>query len=120
VGFDRTPSGSNAVGQYRAPLSERWAEPKTTPEHLLLWFHRVPWDHRLKDGSTLWDGIVAHYTRGAERAKQFVARWEALKGRVDDERHAAVAAKLALQAADAQAWRVKCLSYFAQFSGRPW
>jgi alpha-glucuronidase len=120
VGFDRTPSGSNAVGQYRSPLREQWANPKTTPETLLLWFHRVPWEYRLKDGSTLWEGIVAHYTRGAERAKQFVARWDALKGTVDDERHAAVGAKLARQASDAAEWRAKCLSYFAQFSGGAW
>jgi alpha-glucuronidase len=120
IGFDRTPSGSNAVGQYRSPLREQWASPKTTPESLLLWFHRLPWDYRLKDGSTLWDGIVRHYTRGAASAQQFVARWDALKGKVDDQRHAAVAARLARQAADAKEWRVKCLSYFAQFSGGDW
>jgi alpha-glucuronidase len=120
VGFDRSPSGSNAVGQYRSPLREQWANPNTTPETLLLWFHRVPWDFRLKDGSTLWEGIVRHYTRGAANAQQFVARWDALKGTVDDERHAAVAARLARQAADAKEWRAKCLSYFAQFSGGAW
>jgi alpha-glucuronidase len=120
VGFDRSPSGSNAVGQYRSPLREQWASPKTTPETLLLWFHRVPWDFRLKNGSTLWEGIVAHYTRGAASAQQFVTRWDALKGMVDDERHAAVAARLARQAADAKEWRAKCLSYFAQFSGGAW
>ena len=120
IGFDRTPSGSNAVGQYRSPLREQWASPKTTPESLLLWFHRLPWDYRLKDGSTLWEGIVRHYTRGAASAQQFVARWDALKGKVDDQRHAAVAARLARQAADAKEWRVKCLSYFAQFSGGDW
>ncbi len=45
--------------------------------------------------------------------------WAALKGAVDDERHAAVAAKLAIQAKDAAAWRDKCLTYFAQFSKQP-
>ena len=45
--------------------------------------------------------------------------WAALKGSVDDERHAAVAAKLRQQAIDAAAWRDKCLTYFAQFSKQP-
>jgi alpha-glucuronidase len=45
--------------------------------------------------------------------------WAALKGSVDEERHAAVAAKLRIQTADAAAWRDKCLNYFAQFSKRP-
>jgi alpha-glucuronidase len=49
-------------------------------------------------------------------ARGFVGRWQALKGKVDDERYRAVLAKLEQQAADAAAWRDKCLNYFAQFS----
>jgi alpha-glucuronidase len=45
--------------------------------------------------------------------------WAALEGAVDDDRHAAVAAKLAIQTKDAAAWRDKCLTYFAQFSKQP-
>ncbi len=119
VGFDRTPAGSNYVGQYQPPLRERWSSTKTTPENLLLWFHRVPWTYRLTNGQTLWDGLVTHYTRGAQQAGRFVTRWQALKGKVDDARYAAVLAKLEQQAADASAWRDKCLAYFAQFSGGP-
>ena len=48
-----------------------------------------------------------------------MTRWQVLKGTVDDARYAAVLAKLEQQAADAAAWRDKCLDYFAQFSGRP-
>ena len=81
IGFDRTPSGSNYVAQYRSPLRERWASPATTPENLLLWFHRVPWDYKLSNGRTLWQGLVDHYTRGAAEARGFVARWETSRGR---------------------------------------
>jgi len=119
VGFDRTASGSNAVAQYRSPLRERWASPSTTPENLLLWFHRVPWDYKLSNGRTLWEGLVDHYTRGAEEARAFVAQWQTLKGKVDDARYAAVLARFERQAADAAAWREKCLMYFQQFSKRP-
>ena len=45
--------------------------------------------------------------------------WAALTGAVDEERHAAVAAKLRQQTIDAAAWRDKCLGYFAQFSKQP-
>ena len=120
VGFDRTTRGSNAVGQYRSPLSERWGNPATCPEPLLLWFHRLPWDFRLASGGTLWEGLVRHYRRGAEQAAQMVKAWESLRGKVDDERHRAVLAKLRTQAAEAAAWRDKGLAYFGQFSGRPW
>jgi alpha-glucuronidase len=119
IGFDRTRAGSGAVDQYAAPIAAKWNDPKTTPENLLLWFHHLPWDYRLASGQTLWQGLVAHYHKGAGQAAQMEKDWAALKGAVDDERHAAVAAKLAIQARDAAAWRDKCLTYFAAFSKQP-
>jgi alpha-glucuronidase len=119
IGFDRTRKGSGAVDQYRAPLSHRWNDPGTTPEDLLLWFHRLPWDHRMKSGRTLWEELIVHYRRGAEAARGLEARWQMLAGKVDAERHAAVAAKLRRQAKDAAEWSEKCLAYFRRFSQRP-
>jgi alpha-glucuronidase len=119
LGYDRTARGSNAVAQYRSPLRERWSDPRTTPENLLLWFHHLPWDYPLPSGGTLWDGLVRHYSRGAAATLDFERRWQALAGKVDAERHAAVAAKLRKQAEDAAAWRDKCLKYFQTFSQRP-
>ncbi len=119
IGFDRTIRGSNAVGQYRSPLRERWNDPATCPETLLLWFHRLPWDYRLASGVTLWDALVRHYTKGADGARLMEFRWTTLRGKVDDERYEAVLGKLRQQAADAAAWRNKTLRYFQQFSQRP-
>jgi len=119
IGFDRTRTGSAAVDQYRPPMRDQWNDPKTTPETLLLWFHRLPWDHRMTSGRTLWEELVRHYTQGAEEARGLELRWTALKGRIDDERHEAVLARLRRQAADAAAWRDKCLRYFQTFSRRP-
>jgi alpha-glucuronidase len=119
IGFDRTRKGSGAVDQYEKRNADRWNDPKTTPENLLLWFHHLPWTYRLNSGQTLWQGLVAHYHKGAEQAAQMEKAWAALKGSVDAERHAAVAAKLQKQTADAAAWRDKCLAYFATFSKLP-
>jgi alpha-glucuronidase len=44
--------------------------------------------------------------------------WQTLKGRIDDARHAAVAARLAIQSRDAAEWRDKCIAYFDGV-GRP-
>jgi alpha-glucuronidase len=116
IGFDRTATGSNAVAQYREPLATQWGSLSTVPEKYLLWFNHVPWTYRVSSGRTLWDELVVRYTAGVADAQQLLARWEQLKGQVDDERHAAVLAKLRLQVADAVAWRAKCLKYFQQFS----
>jgi alpha-glucuronidase len=119
IGFDRTRKGSGAVDQYSPPLRGRWNDPSTTPESLLLWFHRLPWDYRLTSGKTLWEGLVEHYVRGAEQAGALERQWMTLKGKVDAERFDAVAIKLRQQAHEAAAWRDKCLRYFQQFSKRP-
>jgi alpha-glucuronidase len=119
IGFDRTRKGSGAVDQYFPLWRDRWNTPSTTPQSLLLWFHRLPWDYRMASGLTLWDELVAHYTRGAEEAAGFEALWKTLDGKVDAERYRAVLARLRRQSADAAAWRDKCLGYFQQRKGAP-
>jgi alpha-glucuronidase len=119
VGFDRTRRGSGAVDQYHPPLNDRWNDVKTCPEAYLLWFHHLPWDYRLASGRTLWDELVRHYAAGVDGARAMEAEWRALEGRVDPERHRAVAAKLQRQVADAAAWRDHILGYFQKFSGLP-
>jgi alpha-glucuronidase len=119
IGFDRTRRGSSAVDQYRSPLREQFNDPATCPEQFLLWFHRLPWDFRFASGRTLWEEMVGRYQTGAQGAQTMLARWQTLRGQVDDQRYAAVLAKLQRQADDAAAWRDKCLKYFQQFSQRP-
>ena len=116
IGYDRTRRGSGAVDQYRLPLRELWNDPATTPDDLLLWFHRLPWDYRMKSGRTLWDELVRSYRRGADEAKGLETRWRTLHGKVDEERYQAVLARLRRQTEDAAAWRDKCLRYFQAFS----
>jgi len=119
IGFDRTARGSNAVAQYAPPVAQRFADPATCPENLLLWFHHVPWDQRLKSGRTLWDELCLHYQHGGDVVAGWQARWAELKGLIDDERFAHVQALLARQERDARWWRDACLLYFQTFSRRP-
>jgi len=119
IGVDRTRRGTGAVDQYHPPLRDRWNDPATTPDTLLLWFHRLPWDYRMKSGRTLWEALVSHYRRGVETAHAIESRWRQLDGRIDVERHRAVLARLERQTADASAWSDKCLRYFQQFSRKP-
>ncbi|MBO0720371.1 MAG: hypothetical protein J2P41_06095, partial [Blastocatellia bacterium] len=45
--------------------------------------------------------------------------WDGLSGAIDQERHAEVAQKLAIQEHDAAWWRDAVLTYFQRFSQRP-
>jgi alpha-glucuronidase len=119
VGFDRTRKGSKAVDQYRPPLNDRFNDPATCPEKLLLWFHHLPWDDKLASGRTVWQELVRLYAAGAAGASKMEAEWKTLGGKVDADRHRAVSVKMRRQAADAAAWREHILEYFRQFSKRP-
>jgi alpha-glucuronidase len=119
IGFDRTSKGSNALAQYAPELQQLWGSLATCPENLLLWFHRVPWDHRMKSGRTLWDELSLRYQQGVDEVRALRRDWDSLKGRIDDERFTSVAQRLARQEKEAVNWRDACLLYFQQFSRRP-
>jgi alpha-glucuronidase len=115
IGFDRTPSGSDAVSQY----ASRAAAALLADERDLLWFRRLPWDHRVRSGRTLWDELVVRYSLGVDQVAGMRRTWAGLTPYVDAERHREIAAFLAIQQAEAQWWRDASLAYFQSRSQRP-
>lgn len=119
IGFERGPSGSDAVAQYFPPLREEFANVATTPEKFLLWFHHVPWDFKLKSGRPLWDALVGHYDAGVAGVKAMAAEWAKLKPYVDADRFTLTADYLRIQERDAKLWRDASIAYFQSVSGLP-
>jgi alpha-glucuronidase len=119
IGFDRTATGSNAVAQYPAALRDRYAAVDRVPDDHLLWFHHVPWEHRLASGRNLWDELTARYCRGVETVRGMQQAWRAQAGRVDRERYDETRAFLAIQEKEATWWRDASVLYFQTFSKRP-
>lgn len=117
IGFDRTPTGSNAVAQYAPALAEQFADPRRTPENLLLWFHHLPWDYPMASGRSLWQELIARYDRGVAGVVEMRATWAALAGDIDPARHAEVTAYLAVQEREARWWRDASIAYFQAVSG---
>ena len=114
VGFDRTPTGSDALAQYAPDVAKRLL----ADEELLLWFRHVPWDHRLKNGKTLWEELPRRYDRGVAAVAQMGTTWATVAPHVDAQRHRAVADFLRIQADEAQWWRDASLAYWSAVSGR--
>ncbi len=114
IGFDRTQTGSNALAQYAPDVAKRLL----ADEELLLWFHRVSWDHRLKNGKTLWEELPRRYDRGVAAVAQMQQTWAALASHVDAQRHRAVADFLRIQGDEAQWWRDASLAYWSAVSAR--
>jgi alpha-glucuronidase len=119
VGFDRSPSGSNAVAQYREPQRSLYGTLESCPEELLLWFHHVSWTRRLKSGRTLWDELCHRYQAGVDAVRGMQRTWESLSAFVDQARHRHVSSLLAIQEREACWWRDACVLYFQTFSGLP-
>lgn len=118
MGYDRTrATGSGYVDQYFAPAAAMYEKIETTPENLLLFFHHLPYGHRMKDGRTLIQTLYDGYFDGVRRAETFGERWQSLAGKIDAERHAAVATKFALQAVHAGKWRDAMTLFWHQVSG---
>ena len=119
LGFDRTAKGSDAVSQYAGPVRARWSSRATTPDELLLWFHRVGWDEKLRSGRTLWDELAHRYQTGVDSVRGMQRDWNAVQSAIDAERFREVKDFLAIQEREARWWRDATLQYFQTFSRRP-
>ena len=119
IGFDRTAAGSNALGQYAPGVAAQWADPATIDEKYLLWFHRVRWNHRIKGGDTLWERLAAEYAWAEIGLRRRMTFWEGLRGAIDPERHAAIAADMAIQLEEARWWRNASMAYWQSVNGLP-
>lgn len=119
IGFDRSSKGSNATAQYHSPLCEQLDNVDTCPENLLLWFHHVPWNHRMKSGRTLWAELCYAYDRGVQETRNFQKLWAPMEKYIDPERFRDIQHRLKIQTRDAVWWKDACLLYFQQFSKQP-
>ena len=117
LGFDRSSTSSNAVGQYFSPLREECDNLKTCPEKYLLWFHHVPWFYRLRSGRTLFEELQEHYNSGVNYVSGMKNTWERLKDKIDPQRFEHVMNKLEEQEQNARLWRDVCVEYFGRFAG---
>ena len=119
MGFDRTTKGSGNVKQYPDELCKLYNDINTCPEEVLVWFHHVPWDFKMKSGRTFWDELCHKYDDGVQEARRFLKIWDTMEPYIDTQRFDDVQRKLRIQVRDSEWWRDACLLYFQTFSHRP-
>jgi alpha-glucuronidase len=118
VGMNRTvATGTGFVGQYSPSVQKIYEPLANTPDNIVLFFHHVPYTYQLHSGKTVIQTIYDSHYEGAERAADFVEKWESLKGHVDDERYEAVLAQLKYQSGHAIVWRDAVDDWINQMSG---
>ena len=119
IGFDRSSKGTDAVGQYPEPYRSQYDNIQTCPEEYLLWFHHVPWDYRMKSGSTLWQELCMKYNMGVAMVEVYRDYWHTsakqyMKSHEQEWQH--TDSLLNVQLENAKEWRETCLKYFQTFS----
>ena len=119
IGFDRSSKGTDAVGQYPEPYRSLYDNIETCPEEYLLWFHHVPWNYRMKSGSTLWQELCMKYNMGVAMVEVYRDYWHTsakqyMKGHEQEWQH--TDSLLNVQLENAKEWRETCLKYFQTFS----
>lgn len=120
IGVDRTvATGTGFAGQYPSPWRETYESPATCPDELLLFFHHVPWGHRLRSGATVAQHIYDSRWDGHARTVEMGREWAALRGRVPDDVHDRVAERLVEQERSAREWRDQVRTYVHRTSGVP-
>ncbi|MES2176905.1 MAG: alpha-glucuronidase family glycosyl hydrolase [Gemmatimonadota bacterium] len=119
IGFDRTATGSKQVNQYFAPVRDKYESLATVPDSNLLWFHHVPWTHRMKSGRSLWNELVARMNAGVDSVRSMQRSWNSVQGTIDPDRFAEVQSFLAIQEKEARWWRDAELLYFQTLSKQP-
>ncbi len=120
IGMDRTvATGTGFIGQY-PPAVEKLYEPLARcPDNLLLFFHHVPYTYVLHSGKTVIQHVYDSHYEGADEARDFVAQWKKVEGRIDEERYSDILARFQFQAGEAVKWRDAICNWIYKLSGIP-
>lgn len=120
IGVDRTSAtGTGYASQYFGDNAKRYESLDDCPDELLLFFHHVPYTHKLRSGKTIIQHIYDTHFEGAEEAERLLHDWHGLEGTVDEGRFAQVKGRLEEQASHAKEWRDIINTYFFRKSGIP-
>lgn len=118
IGVDRTiETGTGYAGQYFSPNKEMYNSLDECPDELLLFFHHVPYTHKLKSGETVIQHYYNTHFKGVEQVEGLIEKWSSLEGQMDEYRFNNVLERLHMQLDNAKEWRDQVNTYFYRKSG---
>ncbi|MGH9506619.1 MAG: alpha-glucuronidase family glycosyl hydrolase, partial [Terriglobales bacterium] len=124
IGMDRTvTTGTGFLGEYAPAVARRYASLATCPQHLLLFFHHLPYTYRLRSGRTVIQEIYDSHYAGVAEAARWPRWWRQLEPEMRRPwaraRYRAILRELRYQAGYAIVWRDFINAYFYRLSGIP-
>src|SRR5580693_4488398 len=99
VGMDRSvATGTGFIGQYSPSIARIFESLATCPDDLLLFFHHVPYTHKLHSGKTVIQYIYDSHYEGAQAVENYIRDWKAIESHIDEQRFGEVLHQLEYQA----------------------
>lgn len=117
LGVDRTVNGSNFVNQYSESNKNTFNDIRKCPENLLLFFHHVPYTHKLSTGNTVIQEIYDTHFYGVERIEKILTTWNNHRSDFPEPLYDHVRRKLEKQISNAREWRDQVNTYYYRMSG---
>jgi len=117
IGIDRTPSGTGYTTQYSPKNAALFADPSTCPENMILFFHRLRYDYKMKNGQTLLQNIYDTHFEGYDEVESMLEDWKSLEKSLESEVYNSVLSRFEQQLANAREWRDQINTYFKRRTG---
>jgi alpha-glucuronidase len=117
IGIDRTSSGTGYTDQYSKENAALFADPSACPENLLLFFHRLSYDFKMKNGQTLLQNIYDTHFEGYDEVTSMLEEWKGLKDSLEKEVYESVLSRFERQLLNAREWRDQINTYFWRKTG---
>ena len=115
VGIDRTAAGTGYLLQYPESMQEKYSDPETCPDLYLLFYHRLPYSFRMKDGRTLIQRIYDDHFEGYDEAEKMALKIQALPFPEPDR--SVILSRMSKQLHNAKEWRDVINTFFYRLSG---
>ncbi|MDR2932575.1 MAG: alpha-glucuronidase [Oscillospiraceae bacterium] len=117
IGIDRTASGTGYTTQYSPEVDKMFSDPATCPENILLFIHRLRYDHVMNNGKTLLQNIYNNHFEGYEETRGMVDAWKSLEGKINDDYFNTVLERFELHLDNAHEWCDQINTYFRRYTG---
>ena len=115
VGIDRTAAGTDYLGQYPEAFRQKYENPETCPDLYLLFFHRLPYTFRMKDGRTMIQRIYDDHFEGYAETAAMAETLASLPFPEPDR--AVIEDRMKKQLYDAREWCDIINTFFHRLSG---
>ncbi len=115
VGIDRTSAGTGYLDQYPPEFRQKYEDPETCPDLYLLFFHRLPYSFRMKDGRTMIQRIYDDHFEGYAETQSLAETLSALPFPEPDR--TVILHRAEMQLHDAKEWCDIVNTFFHRLSG---